>query len=209
MLRRSTLTLLVLALAVSAGASNYPHPAVGAVQVKVGETVQVRVDLVHRWGGYEFRPVFFESSNPRFVEVRGRMPVAVPAYMSITGVRPGRAEALLLGSDSTRYGAVDVTIVCGREPAIQTAEAQQTVKIGEPVLLRALSPIAERTTFTWYRGLVGDMSAPIAESGPEIAFTTNGPGQHHAWVMAITPCSSSTAQFQIDAVAPRRRATRH
>ena len=36
----------------------------------------------------------------------------------------------------------------------------------------------------------------------------NDLGRHHAWVLATTPCSSTTAQFEIEAVAPKRRSAR-
>ena len=208
-MRRSLSALLLLALAAPLSAGYYAKAEVDAVTVRVGETVEVRVDALYfPWSVVEFRPIVFESSNPRFIKVTGRMSLPQTSYIRIVGIRPGHVQALFATKEGNA-GAVDVTVVCGKEPAIQTAEAQQRAKIGEPVTLRAVSPIAERTTFTWYRGLVGDMSAPIAAAGPELELTPNEPGQHYAWVMATTPCSSSTAQFEIEAFAPKRRGVRH
>ena len=226
-MRRSMMAFLVLALGnwpgwtaqpevysvrilVEAG-HYYGKPSVDAVRLKVGETLRVRIDAAYipMSGGMEFRPLVFESGNERLIEVTGKMPLPVTDFMYVTGLRPGRAQALLLDRNGVRSAVVEVTVVCGREPEIQAAAPLQSAKLGAPVTLRAETPIAERTTFTWYRGLVGDMSEPLAASGPELELTTNEPGLHHAWVMAMTPCSSSTASFAVDVVAPKRRSARH
>jgi hypothetical protein len=203
------MALLVLALGDWPGWT--AQPEVSAVRVLVGQTVRVRVKAYQLYlsGGIEFRPLTFKSGNRRIIEVTGRMPVPETNYIQITGVRPGKAHALMVWADDSIRGAVEATVVCGKEPAIQTAQPHQTTKVGTPVMLRAETRIAERTTFTWYRGLVGDMSEPLAASGPELELTTSEPGLQHAWVMATTPCSSSTAQFAIDVVAPKRRSARH
>ncbi|HEX6088093.1 MAG TPA: hypothetical protein VF266_26420 [Thermoanaerobaculia bacterium] len=208
---RKILAMLLLLAAPAEAGHYYGKPSVDTARIKVGETLRVRIDAAYvpMSGGMEFRPLVFESSNERIIEVTGKMPLPVTDFMYVTGLRPGRAQALLLDRNGVRSGVVEVTVVCGREPEIQAATPSLSAKIGMPVLLRAETPIAERTTFTWYRGLVGDMSEPLAASGPEFLFASNDPGVQHAWVMATTPCSSSTAQFAVDVVAPKRRSARH
>lgn len=208
-MQRSMMALLAVVL------GNWPgwfaQPEVRSVRILVGQTVRVRVNAYQMYlsGGMEFRPLTFKSGNRRIIEVKGKMPVPETNYISITGMRPGKAQALMVWADDSIRGAVEATVVCGKEPAIQAAQPQQTMKIGMPVTLRAETRIAERTTFTWYRGLIGDMSMPLAASGPELELTANEPGMQHAWVMATTPCSSSTAQFEINVAAPKRRSARH
>lgn len=200
--------VVTLLFAWNASAAWYPKLDGNLVRVEVGETVKVRVSAA--WTGFSvvpWTPWIFESSRPDVAQVDGAMLNSQPTHMRITGLRPGHATGMIRPWSS--YYSVDVTVVCGQESPVQAAEPRQATKIGEAVALRAVTPIAARTTFTWYHGLVGDMSAPIAGSGPEIPFATNDPGQHHAWVLATTPCSSSTAQFTIDAAAPKRRGVRH
>lgn len=187
------------------------HPS--QVTVLVGETVTVRVTgEVVSWltGGMPFQPWRFKAANPKYIRVEGSFqdPWSL-APMRITGLRPGKTKALFDERlDETTY-FVDVTVRCGKEPPIQAAEPQQSVKTGEPVTLRAVTPIAARTTFTWYHGAIGDMSAPIAASGPELELTPATAGKHSVWVMASTPCSTSTVEFEVEAWSPRRRTARH
>ncbi len=207
-MRRWIVVLVLLSLAATASAAWYPSLEDNLVRLEVGQSVTVTVRAV--WTGLmvvPWTPWIFESSNPDVARVQGQMLDSRPGVMRITGVSPGRAQGLIRPT-STFY-RVDVTVVCGKEDAVQPATAWQTTKPGEPVTLRAVTPIAGRTTFTWYHGQVGDTSAPIAGSGPEIPFATNDAGPHYAWVLATTPCSSSTAEFRIDAVPPRRRSARH
>ena len=207
-MKRSLVVLALCSLATTASAAWYPKLDGNLVRMEVGETVKIRVSAV--WTGLwlvPWTPWIFESSRPDVIQVEGAMFNSQPADMRITALRPGEAKGMIRPW-STFY-SVDVTVVCGNESPVQAAEPRQTTKIGEAVALRALTPIAARTTFTWYHGQVGDLSAPIAGSGPEIAFATNDAGPHYAWVLATTPCSSSTAQFTIDAVSPRRRTARH
>lgn len=208
---RSTTMGLLLLLAQGASAQLLrPEAHPSKVTVLVGETVTVRVTgVVVTWitGGTPFRPWHFKAANTRYIRVEGSFTdpwASTP--MRITGLYPGKTKALF---DERLDDYVDVTVRCGEEPAIQAAEPRQTVKTGEAVMLRALTPIAARTTFTWYRGAVGDLSAPIAESGPELAFIPPAAGRHSVWVMASTPCSTSTAQFEVEAWTPRRRIARH
>lgn len=201
--------LLLISMAPAAAAQTVLTLDPGSVVVGVGETATVRVSRgPFLTGGSRLPALKFASANASIIQVEGSL--TDPHWtgrMRITGLRPGKGRALVQGYDPSTVH-VAVTVVCRDEPPIHAAEPRQTTKIGQPVTLRAETPIAGRTTFTWYHGLAGDLSAPIAASGPEIPFATSDPGPHHAWVLATTPCSSTTAQFEIEAVAPRRRSAR-
>jgi hypothetical protein len=208
MMRRSVPALFLLLIASTASAAWYPALDGNIARIQVGETVTVRVRAI--WTGLmivPWTPWIFESSNPSVIRVDGAMYSSTPGEMRITGISPGHGLALIRPMSS--FYNVDVTVVCGQESAVQAAEVRQTVKTGEPVALRALTSIADRTTFTWYHGHIGDTSFPIGQSGPEVVYITDDPGLHSAWVLATTSCSSSMAEFQIDAVAPKRRGVRH
>jgi PKD domain len=205
---RKWLVILLIFAAMPAAAAWYPKMETGAVRIQVGETTTVRVVPV--WTGIwlvPWHPWVFDSTNPAVARVEGRMDTSWPGEMRITGVRPGRANGVIQGW--TDFYRVEVTVVCASEVPVQAAPVQQTVKAGESVVLQAQTPIASRTTFTWYRGRVGDQSSPLAQSGPEITLVAEKPGTQYAWVLATTACSSSTAEFTIDAVVPRRRSARH
>ena len=190
-----------------AAAACRPGPDRTNVTLNVGDTEFVHV-AAEGPGGYFDGPWFFASNDDSIIRVTGRMTEPwPPGVMRITGLRPGKATARI-ENESETLGQVAVTVRCGAEPPIQPAEPRQTMKTGDVIALRAVTSLADRTTFTWYLGRLGDASFPIHQAGPEIAFATKEPGEHHVWVMATTPCSTSTAQFVIDAMAPRRRTSR-
>jgi hypothetical protein len=208
MMRRALLALFLVSVASSASAAWYPSLETGAILLEVGETQNVGVRAI--WTGLmivPWQPWVFASTNPSVATVSGEMLDSRPGQMRITALRPGRADGIILGW--TNYYRVEVTVVCGRENAVQAAPSRQTAVVGVPISLHAVTPIAERTTFTWYHGRVGDTSFPISQSGADVVYVTDDAGPHFVWVLATTPCSSSTAEFQIDAVNPRRRGARH
>lgn len=209
---RRTLLLLVIAALAPAALGGYYEPRFDRhrVTVHVGETTKVRVTA-----GYVYFPwlpsIFtrwdFSSGNSSIAQVQGMLDeVDDVGTMLITGRKPGRTHARARPWDSENV--VDVTVVCAAEAPVQAAEPRQATRPGVPVTLRAVTPAAERATFTWYHGRVGEMSAPIANSGPEVVFASNDHGVQYAWVMATTLCSSSTAQFEIEVTTPRRRSAR-
>jgi len=209
-MRRWMAMLAFCSVATTASAAWYPELETGAVRIGVGQTVTVRVRAI--WTGLwilPWTPWVFDSTNPSVARVEGRMDSSHPGEMRITGVSPGRASAFIHGWTHTDFYRVEVTVVCLPEEPVQPARARQTAKAGQPILLQAQTPIASRTTFAWYHGRIGDMSFPIGQSGPEIVYVTDDPGSHYAWVLASTPCSSSTAEFEIDAYRPKRRGARH
>jgi hypothetical protein len=208
-----TLLLLVIAALAPAALGGYYEPRFDRqrVTVAVGETVTVRVTagyVYFPWLPATFSPWVFGSESSSIAHVQGMLDAADDVgTMLITGRKPGRTYARARPWDSDNV--VDVTVVCAAEEPVQAAEPRQSTRPGLPVTLRAVTPAAERATFTWYHGRVGDMSAPIAGSGPELVFASNDHGVQHAWVMATTVCSSSTAQFEIETAAPKRRSVRH
>ncbi|HEX6088094.1 MAG TPA: hypothetical protein VF266_26425 [Thermoanaerobaculia bacterium] len=210
-MRRTLLLLLVLAAIAPAALGGYYEPRFDRrrVTVNVGETTKVRVTAAYvyfPWIPAIFTPWDFSSENSSIAQVQGMLDaVDSVGTMLITGRKPGRTYARARPWDSTNV--VSVTVVCAAEAPVQAAEPRQSTRPGVPVTLRAVTPVAQ-TTFTWYHGRVGDMSAPIAGSGPELVFASHDHGVQHAWVMATTECSSSTAQFEIEVTSPRRRSAR-
>ncbi len=212
-MRRALLPLLLLGMA-PAALAGYMTPQFERTQVRVavGESVKVRVKAVYVYFAFlptDFSPWDFESGNRRVAAVSGSMvpdPGAMTT-MTITGRSPGKTVAKVKPADGNNV--VQVTVYCPDEPPVQPAEAHQRTKLGETVTLRAVTQFASRTTFTWYRGPAGDMSSPIAAGGPEIPFTAGETGLHHVWVMATTACSTTTAQFAVEAFVPKRRTARH
>ena len=211
---RRMLLLLLLAAVAPAALGGYYAPKLERrkVTVAVGETVRVRVTAVYvpfpSLPSVMFTPWAFESVRPTIAAVHGSLQsVDGVGTMLITGRRQGETFARARPWDD--QNVVDVTVVCPAEAPVQAAEPRQSTRPDVPVTLRAVTSAAAPTTLTWYHGRVGDMSAPIAASGPEIAFVSNDHGVQYAWVMATTPCSSSTAQFEIEVTAPKRRVARH
>lgn len=207
MIRRALVLAASFVFATAASAAWYPSIDPTYVRVEVGQTKTATVRAI--WTGIwviPWTPWVFVSSNPSVAQVAGRMDNSLPGTMYITGVKPGNALATIDGW--TSFYSVDIDVVCGREDPIQAALPQQHTLINVPVALRALTPIANRTSFTWYHGHIGDLSHPINGSGFEIPYVTNDVGAHYAWVLATTPCSQSMAEFRIDAHAPKRRLVR-
>lgn len=208
MMRRSLAALLLLSLASTASAAWYPRLETGALRLEVGESATVGVTAV--WTGIwivPWSPWVFESTNPRVALVSGEMPDSRPGQMRITALEPGTANAVIRGW--TDFYRVELTVVCGQEERVTAASPYVETRIGTAVSLRAVTPIANRTTFAWYHGRTGDMTYPIHQAGPEIVYVTDDPGLHSVWVMATTPCSTSTTEFVIDAKPPKRRSSRH
>jgi hypothetical protein len=125
-------------------------------------------------------------------------------FIPVTGVAPGTA---ILTIRNEEYMSTTIDIFCGHEDPIHAAEPRVVGNIGRPVTLEAVTPIAHRTTFAWYRGRQGDPSSPISASGPELSYTPSA-GTQYVWVLATTPCSSSMAEFRVDGHPARRRTVR-
>jgi hypothetical protein len=209
--RSTLLVMALLALASSASAAWYPVFQEKAVSVNVGETATLRMTLGYTGLGWPPTPWMdapFESTDPTVAATGDIRFAATPLDIPITGVTPGEAGIYLRGYSSNRP-LVTVIVQCGSEPGLVNATPVVQLRVGSVVALRVVTPIADRTSFAWFHGRTGDTTWPIAAVGPEIAYATNDAGSHHVWVRATTPCSTSTAEFQVDAVNPRRRGARH
>lgn len=205
MLRR-VIVLAFCASAFTAAAASHPILDLTYVRVEVGETRTVTVRSW--WSGIWVRPWHdwvFDTTNRSVAIADGVMKSSLPYDVRITGVAPGTAY-LTIQSYPGRF--TQIQVACGTEDPIQPAEASVGGTIGEPVTLRAVTPIAHRTTFAWYHGRVGDLASPLAGSGPEVELTPTR-ATEYAWVLATTPCSASTAEFHVTAHASRRRTARH
>jgi hypothetical protein len=52
------------------------------------------------------------------------------------------------------------------------------------------------------------MSQPLASKSVDLDVTPPGVGTHYIWASAKSQCASSSAEFRIDVVSPRRQAVR-
>jgi hypothetical protein len=151
----------------------------------------------------------FGSTNPAvaLASVSIESPAAVP--VRIIGVSPGVTQIAQLGSRGYVEPAyVSVQVSCGIEPPVTAATPLVHATRGERVTLIAASEIASRTAFHWYAGRVGDTSHPIESAGAQAAFIPTQYGIQHVWVQAVTPCSTTVAEFAIDVPLPKSRAVR-
>ena len=182
----------------------FPHIQPTYLRLEVGETRMAHVRAI--WSGVlavPWKDWVFDTTKRTVAVTSGRMTSSMPYDVSVTGTGPGFTY-LKITSFPGEYTFIEV--VCGKEDPIHPAEARVVGAPGKPVTLEAVTPIAHRTTFTWYRGHVGDQSSPIAGSGPELSFIPQGRTES-VWVLATTPCSSSTAEFLVE-VPVKRRAVR-
>ncbi|HEX6088092.1 MAG TPA: hypothetical protein VF266_26415, partial [Thermoanaerobaculia bacterium] len=168
-----------------------------SLRVEVGSTETVRIYA--RWSGltvyYPWSPWRVFSTRPSIAAANAEVPSpSTYVYVTVAGIAPGKASLYVDGTAvSGQY--VDIDVVCGEEAPVVNATPVTATRAGVPVTLRVESRMTGRTTFTWYRGRLGDTSSPITNAGPSLEFTPNGPGAHSVWVMATTTCSSSTAEF--------------
>lgn len=189
----------------------WPSFSPDRVKVKVGETVYVTEQarwsgLVDYGNGINWRfGVADEDIASGYAEVSNSQPVPI----AITGLAPGITNLAQLDSRGRPgYGYVTILVTCGEEPPVQPAQSATSIVLGDAITLRATTPISDRSTFVWYAGQIGDTTRPVNVAGPELTFTPESAGVHNYWVMAITPCSTSSAAFHIEVVRPKRRAVR-
>jgi hypothetical protein len=209
-MKRAVFVLILLLVPLPLLAGWYPTFDPRNVRVAVGETFVVTVQA--RWSGISFPdlPAWeFASTDPTVAAANIEMQTTKPVDLPITGISPGtttiaqRSNGHFVGN-----GFVNVTVYCASEPAIVAAEPRIESKLGDAITLRALSSIAERSHIVWYAGELGDTSRPIPFAGTELTFTPESAGTHHYWVMATTPCSTSSAQFEVVVRPLKRRSVR-
>ncbi len=206
-MKRALLVVLLIVAATPVFAEWWPSFSPTKVRVAVGETVTV-VETA-RWSGItSYSPIdwaFITADRDiadAYAEVINPSAVEIP----ITGIAPGVTNLARRINGRPGYAYVDITVYCGSEPPALAAEPVVDVKLGEEVTLRAVSPIADRSKFLWYAGELGDTSRLIPFGAPELTFTPESAGTHHYWVMAMTPCSTSTVAFQVNVHRSKRRA---
>ena len=204
-MKRLVLLAALLLLAATASAAWYPVAEPGYLRLKVGESGTIHVRAV--WTGIWVLPWtdwIFDTTNRHVATAEGRMTSSRPYDVTVTANHPGWADLTVSGFNWT-YASIEV--VCGSEDPVQAVQGSVLATIGRPVTLEAFTPIAARTTFTWYRGRIGDASSPLPGSGPKIVFTPRSASEA-VWVLATTPCSTSMAEFRVTSHASKRRATR-
>lgn len=126
-------------------------------------------------------------------------------HMVITGISPGDTG---VPKPSGGY-YLTIHVVCGNELPVLAEQPVIAARAGEAVQLRVVSEIAQRTTFQWYAGRIGDTSKLLAIGGTELGFTASTLPKQYVWVLASTPCTSSMAEFEINVPPARGRAVRH
>lgn len=207
---RSLLAALLFATSAYAGGWSVDASPT-SLRVQVGSTGTVRIYA--RWSGltvyYPWSPWRVFSTRQSIAAAEWVVPTpSTYVYVPVTGIAPGRASLYVDGT-AISGGYVDVEVFCGVEEPVVNATPVTATRFGLPVTLRVESPISGRSTFTWYRGRTGDTSSPLPGSGPSLELTPHEGGTSYVWVLATTTCSSSTAEFRIDATPPKRRSARH
>lgn len=206
-MKRVLVLVALVLLASNASAVWSPQMFPRYMRFRVGETREVEV--WGTWSGFSPWPWSdwaIYSTKPNIVSAP-EIVMTTPSrlFVPVTGVAPGTATLMIRNYD--RYPITTIDIFCGDEDPIRAAEPRVTATIGKPVTLEAVTPIAHRTTFAWYRGRQGDQSSPLSALGPEISYAPVA-GTQYVWVLATTPCSSSMAEFRVDGHPSKRRAVR-
>lgn len=153
------------------------------------------------FGGGEPLPWDLRTADPS-IAVAHRFP---DDHFDIRGVSPG-----ITGIPRSTGGYhVRIKVVCGAEAPVTAEQPRIKTRAGETVQLRAVTEIADRTTFQWYEGHSGDTSHPIATGGAELPYTASAAAKQYVWVLATTACTSSAAEFELEIAPSRRRAAGH
>ena len=177
-------------------------------RVRVGETRTVQAAPLQM--GYPERGPWtnwiFRSTKPAVARVEGEMLRPVPIEIAVTGIAPGEA-GIFIESYSAARRWVTIDVYCGDEALLNPTPEVKT-PVGKPAALRVETPDADRTAYTWYRGRLDDVSQPIANAGPELTVTPQARGREYYWVRATTTCSRQSAEFVVEAQAPKQRAAR-
>ena len=207
-MKRALALVALVMLASNASAAWTPQMFPRYMRFQVGQTREVEV--WGTWSGimaWPWSDWVIYSTNPNIVSAPETVMTSPnqTRFVRVTGVAPGTAKLRIRNYD--KYPVTTIDIFCGKEDPIHAAEAHVVAAIGQPVTLEAITPIAHRTTFTWYRGRQGDSSAPLPASGPEISYTPEA-GTQYVWVLAATPCSSSMGEFRVDGRLSKLRTVR-
>jgi len=201
---RFTLLALVLA-APSAFAFEVAYLTPDSIVLRVGEAADIGVSVHHVSGlNYEMWGFTFAADREDIVTLDGTLHYAHPVWsgtIHVMALAPGTVQIM---SGNKPYATVEVT--CGYIEPLRALTPEIIAKRGEPVKLSVTTINEPGRVLTWYAGRVGDTSHPLAANSFDLEITPPGAGTHYVWASAKSPCASSTAEFRIDVLSPRRRA---
>ncbi|MBV8516968.1 MAG: hypothetical protein JO197_06120 [Acidobacteria bacterium] len=209
-MHRATLVLLVLLLAaLPASAGWWPSFSPRTLQLEVGDQTSVEVHavwsgLVDYGNGIHWT---FRSDDSWVATANASVNDQGSHLVPIEAVGPGTARICLGNSGDSCY--VTIFVRCGEEAPVRAAQPVLRAELHQPVTLSVVTPIAQRTHFTWFRGRMGDRSQPLDAASAEITFAPDAYDAQYVWVSAVTSCSTSSAEFRIDVPRPRQHAVRH
>jgi hypothetical protein len=175
-----------------------------AIVLRVGEATDIEVGVHHLSGlNYTMWRFLFGTDREDIVTLDGTLDYQHPVWsgtIHVMALAPGTAQIV---SGLKVYATVEVT--CGYVEPVRALAPLITAKRGEAVKL-AVTTNEPGRVLTWYAGRVGDISHPLSANGGDLEFTPAGAGTHYVWASAKSPCASSSAEFRIDVLSPRRRA---
>jgi hypothetical protein len=211
-MRRASLLSLLLLLVAAAGSAHYAVSP-SNIKVNVGGTTFASPYWDHGLVMYEDRDDFV-SDDPAVALVSGYVQkVGGSGGITIVGVRTGTAHII---NAATREQLALVTVVQGvRLPLIPDPSNDVTLSSGRSIELRVIPSGWTAWNCTWYRGEVGDTSAPLPRNGLTsafvYAFTAEDTGDFRLWARVTSPDGIADAQFTVR-VTPstaRRRSAKH
>jgi hypothetical protein len=206
MLKRTLVALVTLLVTTAAFAGKYPLFINDVVKVQVGQTVEAEVFAGHT-GFADYPNVYswiFSSVDHSVANVSGKLySPNTRAKIRVTGLAPGFSWIVTGSYPGARLARIIVS--CGEQAPVVAANPEVSARLNEEVALTTASADLDRTTFTWYRGRLGDTSQPLDASGPAIQFAADSTGDHYVWVSAMSACSTSRAEFHVEVIQPRRR----
>lgn len=201
--------LLVLLLAADAGAQSLHSLTIAPdpVRVHVGERV-VATAIGHFGGfstGFHWK-MPFESTNFAIATATGAMDWPdTSADIYVTGRAPGIAYIVSSYIGYGEFPLASIEVTCAEEAPITPAAAQLKTEPHRAVTLRLTGPPLPGQSFQWFRGRAGDTSHPLPGADAQLAFAPEDFGTVYVWALSRSTCSTSMAEFRIDAPAPRRR----
>lgn len=177
------------------------------IRIHVGEVVRPQANAI--FGGFSsgYKWKFqFGSGNESIAGIVGDMEWPQrSADLIVVGRKPGVTYVL---SPEIGYGVfplATIEVTCAAEAPVTPAAATLRTEPHRPVTLQLTGPSLPGQTFSWYLGRIGDTSRPLAGAGPELPFAPEDFGTYYVWVLSKSTCSTSMAEFRVDAPLPRRR----
>lgn len=209
-MRYATLLLFLCGLTVDARALLTGVKVVpDQITLGVGETTTVMAQgLAGCCSSFPWHVEFRASSS--MANVRGLLESPNwTAVITVTGLAPGTTSIVSPFIGDGRWPLATINVVCRPEhPAVPLVAAVTTMP-GQPVKLAVSVETLFGKGFAWYDGRDPGASLPLYGAGPEITYTPEVAGTHYVSVVVSGPCATtSTVEFRVDAVNPRRRAVR-